>query len=586
MVLKPVQMPFIKLNGKTQMRNMAAVLMTFVVAALCPARTITVDDDGAAAFNTIQAAIDDANEGDTVEIQPGRYTGPGNRDIDFKGKAMVVRSTDPNDRNIVDATVIDCNGTDVDLHRGFYFHRGEGAHSVLEGITITNGYAHGRGGAINCSNASSPTIRHCTITGNVAERFGVMYSAGGGIYCGEQSDPIIDSCTIRDNMAVGRGLSDAHGGGIFCEDNNPMIRNCTVIGNSATCWGGGILSGEYSRPIITHCIISGNAASAGGGVCCRGDHPDTGATINNTIVSTNSAEDGGGIASYGDWRTTLSNCTIIGNMASNNGGGITCISTMNLVVRNCTLSGNKAGNYGGGIYGSGEGETHIVNSILWGDLGEHGNEIALSACWAIVVHGATVTCSNIQGGRAAAHLEPGCDHQLVWDVGNIDADPCFASPGCWDPNCTPLDANDDFWVDGDHHLKSHAGRWEPTAQGWVFDNVTSACIDAGDISGPVGRERFPNGGIINMGAYGGTIEASKSYFGKPTCPFHMPADINDDCRVDALDLRIMLAQWLKRCQTSPSGRIMMLSGDLDADCTVGRIDFAILANSWRERYRP
>lgn len=67
------------------------------------------------------------------------------------------------------------------------------------------------------------------------------------------------------------------------------------------------------------------------------------------------------------------------------------------------------------------------------------------------------------------------------------------------------------WIEGDYHLKSQAGRWNPMSQSWVIDDVTSLCIDAGDPNSPVGDEPVPNGGIINMGAYGGTAEASKSY---------------------------------------------------------------------------
>jgi hypothetical protein len=44
----------------------------------------------------------------------------------------------------------------------------------------------------------------------------------------------------------------------------------------------------------------------------------------------------------------------------------------------------------------------------------------------------------------------------------------------------------------------------------VIDDVTSPCIDAGDPNTPIGDELFPNGGVVNMGAYGGTAEASKS----------------------------------------------------------------------------
>jgi len=60
---------------------------------------------------------------------------------------------------------------------------------------------------------------------------------------------------------------------------------------------------------------------------------------------------------------------------------------------------------------------------------------------------------------------------------------------------------------------SQAGRWDPKGQSWTRDTVTSPCIDAGDTSTPVGPEPAPNGGIINIGAYGGTAKASKSHAG-------------------------------------------------------------------------
>jgi hypothetical protein len=80
----------------------------------------------------------------------------------------------------------------------------------------------------------------------------------------------------------------------------------------------------------------------------------------------------------------------------------------------------------------------------------------------------------------------------------------------WDPNRTPNDPEDDFFAEGDYHLKSQAGRWDLNSQDWVLDGVTSPCIDAGDPNSPVGDEPAPNGGRIDMGAYGGTAEASKS----------------------------------------------------------------------------
>jgi hypothetical protein len=152
----------------------------------------------------------------------------------------------------------------------------------------------------------------------------------------------------------------------------------------------------------------------------------------------------------------------------------------------------------------------------------------------------TVTYSDVQGGWTG--------------TGNINADPCFASSGYWDPNGTPADANDDFWVDGDYHLKSQAGRWDPLIAGWIKDDVTSPCIDAGDPASPIGYEPFPNGGIINMGAYGGTIEASKSYFGEPVCETIVAGDINGDCKVNLLDFALIALHWLEDNTPHPPGQ--------------------------------
>jgi hypothetical protein len=79
----------------------------------------------------------------------------------------------------------------------------------------------------------------------------------------------------------------------------------------------------------------------------------------------------------------------------------------------------------------------------------------------------------------------------------------------------------------------------------TIDEVTSPCIDAGNPKSPIGYEPFPNGGIINMGAYGGTAEASKSYFGTTPCKTVVAGDINGDCKVNFLDFRLMALHWLE-----------------------------------------
>jgi hypothetical protein len=122
-----------------------------------------------------------------------------------------------------------------------------------------------------------------------------------------------------------------------------------------------------------------------------------------------------------------------------------------------------------------------------------------------------------------------CDVQGGWPgTSNLDADPYFAAPRS-----------------SDYHLKSQAGRWDTNSQSWVKDGVTSPCIDAGDPMLPIGHEPFPNGGIINMGAYGGTAEASKSYFGEPVCEVIAAGDINGDCIIDFKDFNLMALHWLE-----------------------------------------
>ena len=62
---------------------------------------------------------------------------------------------------------------------------------------------------------------------------------------------------------------------------------------------------------------------------------------------------------------------------------------------------------------------------------------------------------------------------------------------------------------GDYHVQSRGGHYSPT--GWVLDARSSAAIDAGDPASPYAHETAPNGGRVNLGAYGNTPEASRSF---------------------------------------------------------------------------
>ena len=411
-----------------------------------------------------------------------------------------------------------------------------------------NRAVHG-GGIYNST--SDASVVNCSFSGNYA---GLLSGGGGGIY-NDQSSPTITNCTFINNRAN-------KGGGICDRDSSTTVANCTFRANRADYFGGAISCEDKSASTIKNNLVEANWANEGGGIRCRGGSPiiqgnvikgnkvalgaigfqglgggmsfrgNSAATITHNVITNNSAIGTGG-AIFSDLSTlTLFNNIITGNEASDEprgmgrGGGIYSGRSSVTIINN-TISGNRAywqGTLveGGGIQISGSVNLLIVNSILWSnepDEIHYRGEPKVEAAYC-----------DIQGGW------PG--------EGNIDADPCFAEPGYWDPNGTAYDVDDDFWVEGDYHLKSQAGRWDPNIQAWVQDDVTSPCIDAGDMASPIGFEPFPNGGIINMGAYGGTAEASKSYFDEPVCETIVAGDINGDCIIDFKDFCLLGLHWL------------------------------------------
>lgn len=270
---------------------------------------------------TIQEAIDHSWDGGTVRVADGTYTGAGNRDIDFKGRVITVRS-----ENGPENCVIDCQGSDTEHHRGFYFHSSEDANTILDGFTITNGYlSDDSGGGIACDR-SSPTIKNCIFSGNRAE----------------------------------------WGGGIFNKASSPTVTNCTFSGNAAEYWGGGMENLEASSPALSNCTFSGNSADDGGGIC---NDDDSNPTLNDCTFIGNSTIEGGG-GGMGNYVSspTITNCTFNGSsdeglynvlssatitnctFSYNSGFGMVNGDTSIPIVTNCTFNGNSGGGMNNGYY--------------------------------------------------------------------------------------------------------------------------------------------------------------------------------------------------------------------------------------------
>src|SRR5205807_906878 len=115
-----------------------AVVGLLSAAPLRAATTFNVPADKP----TIQSAINAASNGDTILVAPGSYSGHGNTDIDFGGKAVTVVSSDG-----VASTIIDLTGADA-AHpaRAFRFHASETSASIVRGFTIRNGFEDSGGG--------------------------------------------------------------------------------------------------------------------------------------------------------------------------------------------------------------------------------------------------------------------------------------------------------------------------------------------------------------------------------------------------------------------------------------------------------
>ncbi|MHC4624569.1 MAG: DUF1565 domain-containing protein, partial [Planctomycetota bacterium] len=285
-------------------------------------------------FDSIQEAIDVSVDGDTIVVLPGTYTGTGNRDIDFEGRAIILRSTYPNDPAVVEATLIDCEGSSMDLHRGFYFHSGEDGNSVLRGLTITNGYQT-QGGAIACE-ASSPTIGNCTFYANWAQ--------DGSAMANSNSSPAISSCAFRENVAVGRG------GALYNPNSSATLAGCTFVGNSASAGGGVFNQGPAHSPALVSCIFSGNWADNGGGGIFnyRCNAPATNCTFRGNFAGT----DGGAIHNFQS-NPALTNCILWANADSGPAGLAAQIDGSGIPTINyCCVQGWTGSSAGTGNIGS------------------------------------------------------------------------------------------------------------------------------------------------------------------------------------------------------------------------------------------
>ena len=399
--------------------------------------------------------------------------------------------------HLQDALAIALPGDEIRVAQGTYRPDQDSAHpngtgdatatfKLKNGVVIKGGYA---GLGAEDPNARDARLFETVLSGEIGtpdvndNSYHVVFAPTGTCEV-----TVLDALTITGGHAR---ESDPNGGGMYIDKSYPTVINCTFTQNCATGQGGGVYNTGGIIPRFSGC----------------------------TFVS-NKAYRGGGMANY-FCSPSLTNCTFVSNKAHNGGGMYSLYSNPKLI--NCTISNNSAGWYGGGLHNAGSGMI-LANCIISGNsaycgagIMNNSSEPYLSNCTfhanRASIGGGLFNCYTtailtnciMRGGQpdeicdyldadtlvAYSNVQAG---QPGEGEGNVDVDPRFADA-----------------TSGDYHLKSQAGRWDPDIQSWVYDSVTSLCIDKGDPLSPVGDEPEPNGDQINMGAYGGTVEASKSY---------------------------------------------------------------------------
>ena len=377
---------------------------------------------------------------------------------------------------------------------------------ALDGLVITNGRHNADGcGLYAGAGADALSLVNCTITHNESS---VSHIDGGGaafVNC----SVFISNSLFRGNMAAvpasiwyeGGGGFQASGADITIVDsvftnngNNDIQSRDGNRGGAFLMYGGSLAvsgttfvdNGFYGR--------SGdyNGGGAGRLVSVNPAHFSDCLFASNYVWSTTDRNtSGGGLIVEGSGSQVLiEHCIFDGNYCVQNDaqGAALCVVAGVVAVSNCTFVNNRTDDQGGAIHVYG-GTLTVENSIFWTNTAAiRGQDISL-----------------FPGGSATlSHCRIGGDEETdaVFDGG----------AGIFIDNLTTVDPR--FAGDGDYHLRSKGGRWDPAlnggAGGFTNDAVNSLCIDAGDPASAFSGELAPNGGRVNLGRFGNTVEASRT----------------------------------------------------------------------------
>ena len=323
-----------------------SIMATILCAGAGFAATLNVPSD----YATIQQAIDAAVAGDTVLLADGTYTGTGNRDIDFRGKAITVKSANGAAGCILDIQA----GTDN--HRGFVFDEGEQTDSVIDGLTMTGGN-HDKGSAVYITASSFPVLQNCVVTSNTKE----------AVYV-DQSTCRLKSCRFENNPGTGvfgieasiRVLSCVFMQNGWCihvsyQTSYLRIRDSQFISNDS----GIDNSGELE---VTNCLFERNRGSA-----IRNRNSDKPFHIYNSRFCGNSDSwYAGAIEEVSGNPCRIVNCVFSGNFTHGDTRPGAIYGTAE--ITNCTFYGNGKLTQRLNPVASVQGGGFVRNCVFWNEV--------------------------------------------------------------------------------------------------------------------------------------------------------------------------------------------------------------------------
>lgn len=329
-----------------------------------------IKPDGSGDISTIQEAINQAVDGDTILVKGGTYTGDGNRDLDLWCKQIVIIS-----ENGALYTIIDCQGTEAEPHRAFRLCNGENAANVIIGLTFMNGYGvfekdNPKGGALYISN-SSPIFEECIFKNNSTPK-------NGGAVSGWGTDAVFNDCSFSNNTGMHgaavylNGVPDIYKGDRVL---NPTFNRCSFSENTCTE------------------IFTGEGTSVGGAILMQ--YANLNVDFNSCIFRGNSADYGSAAVCWDDATLTMTNCTVVGNSSNVSGNGAIVLSTYytnpRFVLNNSIIAFNVG--------------CKAVHCSDYADI--------------------TITCSDISGNAEGDFV--GCITGYFNVNGNVSEDPQFCN---------------------------------------------------------------------------------------------------------------------------------------------------------------